>query len=155
MFYMGIDPGQSGGIAILRAVGNRQWSDGRDCRLYPMPTTEADVWDVFLKNCHTKMAVIERVHSMPGQGVASTFKFGMGYGGLRMALVASSIPFDEVTPRTWQKAVGTSPKKSTESKTRFKNRIKQKAQQLFPKENVTLKTCDALLIALYCRRTYG
>jgi Holliday junction resolvasome RuvABC endonuclease subunit len=97
-------------------------------------------------------AVIEHVHAMPKQGVSSTFKFGVGYGGLRMALIAASIPFEEVTPRTWQKALGVVVRKKTETKTQFKNRLKAKAQQLFPRESITLKTADALLIAEYCRR---
>ena len=104
--------------------------------------------------------MIEKVHSFPGQGVASSFKFGMGFGGLIMALVSSGIPFEFVTPRVWQKAMGITPREKsnrsdfTESKTQFKNRLKAKAQQLFPAVRVTLKTSDALLIAEYCRRKH-
>ncbi len=34
-------------------------------------------------------------------------------------------------------------------------RDKARAQQEFPSEKVTLKTADALLLALYCMRTHG
>ena len=69
-----------------------------------------------------------------------------------MALIAAGIPFEEVIPRTWQKGVGITPRGKGETKTRFKNRLKAKASQLFPKVNVTLATADALLIAEFCRR---
>ena len=38
------------------------------------------------------------------------------------------------------------------SKTEWKNKLKAKAQQLFPGEKVTLATCDSLLIAEYGRK---
>lgn len=151
--YLGVDPGKNGGIALIR--------DQEDVNLFPMPTTERDIWFLFdnlLAPSRIK-AIIERVHSMPNQGVSSTFTFGMGYGGLRMALTAARIPFEEVTSRTWQKGLGVSPRKKTESKSQFKNRLRAKAQQLFPDLDVwrsskkeQLSVCDALLIAEYCRR---
>ncbi len=146
--YVGIDPGQSGGTARI--------ADGFRAEAYPMPATERDVWEMIQSLQETSfgraIAIIEKVHAMPKQGVSSTFKFGTGYGGLRMALIAAGIPFDEVTPRTWQKALGVVARKKTETITQFKNRLKAKAQQLFPSVKVTLKTADALLIAEYCRR---
>jgi hypothetical protein len=84
------------------------------------------------------------------------FKFGMGYGALRMALTALEIKYEEVPPQKWQKELGiVTRNKERESHTQFKNRLKAKAQQLFPTMDVTLKTCDALLIAEFCRRTYS
>jgi len=146
MTILGIDPGQSGGIAIL-------WND-RDATTLKMPETERDVWEAVRFDFGSKaFAFIEKVHSMPGQGVASTFKFGVGYGGLRMALIAAGIPFVEVTPQGWQKALGIPARKKTETKAQFKNRLKSHAQQLFPDQQVTLATADALLIAEYGRRT--
>ena len=140
--FIGIDPGQSGGLANLN----------ENNEVVKMPATEKDIWEWFNENKYNSFAVIERVHSMPGQGVASTFKFGKGYGGLRMALIAAQIPFEEVAPRTWQKSFGISPRAKTESKTEFKNRLKAKAQQLFPMIKITLSICDALLIAEFNRR---
>lgn len=145
---MGIDPGQSGGIAVLR-------SNGSVAQLIPMPATERDICEaITVWTDDSVEAFIEKVHSMPQQGVSSTFKFGVGYGGLRMALIAVGIPFDEVTPQTWQKALGVVKRNAkTESKNDHKKKLLQKAQQLFPGTKITLKTADALLIAEYCRRT--
>jgi len=89
---------------------------------------------------------------MPKQGVASSFKFGMNYLFLRACLVSCEIPFAEVTPRTWMKALAIRTRRKTETTTQWKNHLKQIAQQLFPQQPVTLATCDALLIAEYCRR---
>lgn len=139
--YIGIDPGQSGGIAVVNDAG--------EGFAWPMPDTERDIYDHIVSlttwcNC-SMSACIERVHSMPRQGVASTFKFGMGYGALRMALVASGLPWRDVTPQAWQKAIGCLTKGD-------KNVSKAKAQQLFPSLRITHATADALLIAEWLRR---
>lgn len=144
-YYLGIDPGQSGGIVTVN-------SSGRSSDSYKMPSTELDIYNLLRVLSPIKFCLIEKVHSMPKQGIASAFKFGKGYGGLRMALIACEIPFDEVTPQKWQKGLSIPPKKKSETPVKWKNRLKQKAQQLFPQEKVTLATADALLIAEYCRR---
>ena len=134
--YIGIDPGQSGGLALIKSTTTEVTTEVID--VIKMPATEFDIWTWFLNKQTNCFAIIEKVHSMPGQGVASTFKFGKGYGGLRMALVAAGIPFEEVAPRMWQKSMGISSRLKTESKTEFKNRLKSKAQQLFPHIKITL-----------------
>lgn len=138
MTYIGIDPGGSGGIGVI-------WGDGKAYG-HKMPETEKDVVDLLndlsLDSC---FAFIESVHSMPGQGVSSSFKFGMSYGGLRMALVALGIPFETASPQRWQKELGCLTKGD-------KNVSKRKAQELFPELKITHATADSLLIAEYCRR---
>lgn len=138
MLIIGIDPGKSGGIAIL-------YPD-----IAPIVTkldcTETDVRSWLMGNMEGKcFGYIESVHSMPKQGVASSFKFGQSYGFLRGLLVGIGIPFEEVTPQKWQKAMGCMTKGD-------KNVTKSKAQQLFPGVNVTHAIADALLIAEYGRR---
>jgi crossover junction endodeoxyribonuclease RuvC len=117
---MGIDPGQSGGIALIRGTG-------KVLILETMPSTERDIW-LLLKSLEElpHKVYIEKVHAMPQQGVSSTFKFGVGYGGLRMALTAAGIPFDEVTPQLWQKALGVVKRAKTESKNDHKKKLLQK-----------------------------
>lgn len=69
------------------------------------------------------------------------------------ALLALHIPTEDVTPNKWEKTyqLGSSGKYT---KTEWKNRLKAKAQQMFPHlgKKVTLATCDALLICEYGRR---
>jgi crossover junction endodeoxyribonuclease RuvC len=138
--FIGIDPGQGGGIACIV---------GEDVRAVKMPETERDVLD-FLRNCLTLSdgpvsAALEKVHSSPQMGVSSSFKFGCGFGGLRMALFAVGIAFDEVTPQRWQKMLGCLSQGD-------KNVTKGRAQALFPNIKMTHALADALLIAEYCRR---
>lgn len=157
--YVGVDPGSSGGLAVL-------YSDGT-YELDSMPSTDTDVleWMVYnaVRNVTDKgtrltrwHAVIEKVGGyMPGSkgNIGSAmFKFGVSYGSLKMALTAVGIPFDEVIPNVWQRGIGLSPRKKTETKAAFKNRLKARAQQLFPGVHVTLDTADAILIAEFCRR---
>jgi hypothetical protein len=138
-----------------------------------MPATERDLWD-WLKDfgpgplktvaegfglrspagSPDSFAVLEKVGGYVGEAQpgSAAFKFGMSYGALRMALTAAGIPFDEVTPQRWQKTLGVTPREKGEPKSSFKARLKTKAQSLFPRTSITLKTADALLLAEYCRR---
>lgn len=146
MIFLGIDPGQSGGIASLMV------ENGQDAIAWKMPETERDIWRLVASrapdgDCPATFAAIERVHSMPKQGVASSFKFGRSYGFLRGCLIASGIPFEEVAPQVWQKAMGCLSRGD-------KNVTKAKAQQLFPSLKITHATADALLLAEYAQRIH-
>lgn len=138
--YIGIDPGNTGGISII-------YGDTLEADAIKMPATEKDIIDVFRDiTFHTDrkyIAVIEKVSSMPGNAARSMFTFGQNYGFLRACLHAYEISFDEVLPRKWQTYLGCLTKGE-------KNVTKAKAQQLFPKIKVTHATADSLLIAKYC-----
>lgn len=141
--FLGIDPGANGAAALI-GDGNHNI-----CRFDK--ATEADIaqWFWEAKNAGwapIEFAMIERVSSSPQMGVASAFKFGQSYGFLRGLLIANKIPFEEVTPQTWQKVMGCRTKGD-------KNVTKAKAQQLFPQVKVNHGNADGLLIAEYCRRT--
>lgn len=156
MLYVGIDPGKGGGLALLT-------EGGLVFDVRKMPETERDLADILegwldtgrSEGARPLKAMLERVNAgawgagKGGQkmGVSSAFSFGMGYGGLRMALTVLKIPFDLVSPQTWQKSIGCLTKGD-------KNVSKAKAQQLFPSvKKVTHANADALLIAEYCRRS--
>ncbi len=138
--FIGIDPGQSGGISLL--------SDAGTADAWKMPETEADAAEVLreLSECADFcVCFIEAVHSMPKQGVASSFTFGRSYGFLRGLMVALKIPFEEISPQKWQKEM--------ECRTKGdKNVSKAKAQQLWPQLKITHATAYALLIAECARR---
>lgn len=145
--YIGIDPGKAGCIAV---------SKGNTIKAHKMPETDTDIWALFKSIMGEDeidwrdsgvFAVLETVHSSPQMGVKSAFTFGQGYGGLRMALIASGIPFEGVTPQKWQKALGCLSGGD-------KNKTKDRAQTLFPQIKVSHAIADGLLLAEYCRRTY-
>ena len=60
--------------------------------------------NIFLdfKKQNIDLVVIEKQQSMPGQGVASSFTIGFGFGILEMACAALQIPYTIVHPRTWK-----------------------------------------------------
>jgi hypothetical protein len=146
MLFLGVDPGVSGGLAILE-------SDGSIFHVVAMPRTERDVLEhLQVFRVEKGRGVLERVWSSPGWGHVGAFGFGRSYGGLRMAMTAIEIPFDEVLPKAWQAVVGVH---YPPGKPRDKNISKRRAQQLFPGTTITHATADALLIAEYCRRIHG
>lgn len=156
MNYLGIDPGAAGGMASVRSIGVVEIDD-----LCPMPVTEADVWSWFREMRERSddgefRCCIEKVggyvSGSKGNIGSAMFKFGRGVGVLVGCLTAACIPFEEVNPATWQRALGIPPRKRTETKTQHKNKIKARAQALFPGVKLTLATCDAIMLAEYCRR---
>jgi crossover junction endodeoxyribonuclease RuvC len=97
---VGIDPGKKGGIAI--------YAD-KVVHAYPMPLAgkglNLPAIANLLKAMNPDAVFIEKVSSMPGQGVSSTFTFGTGYGQLQGIIAALNIPFYLVTPQAWKKTV--------------------------------------------------
>lgn len=153
MLYLGADPGLSGGLAV---VGQ----DGGYVNATTMPATERELWTWITATAHldSVTAVLEQVTGYVGDGGnpgSAMFRFGTNYGELRMALTAAGIPFHDCPPRAWQKALGIHPRGKSESNTAWKNQLKAHAGIRFPGTKPTLKTADAMLIALYCQQTYG
>lgn len=145
MRVIGIDPGLSGGIAVMD--GSHRILD-----VLCMPETPMDILE-FLRGYAGGMVVayMEDVgRGMPGQSSSATAKFARHNGHLEMALLSLGIRTVKVTPQKWEKAYQLG-KSTGYTKTEWKNRLKAKAQELFPDlgRQVTLKTCDALLLALY------
>ena len=112
MKYVGIDPGLHGAIAMF---------DSYTCVLvvHDMPTVPVRVngkrrneldmsvlADILSEWPLNVTAVVERVHSMPAQGVASSFSFGLVYGAIRQALACGQVPTRLVTPQVWKKYFG-------------------------------------------------
>lgn len=140
MKAIGIDPGASGAIAII--------DPGCDqLATFKLDATERDIadWIHAMTSGQQRHAFIESVHSMPKQGVSSSFKFGRSYGFLRGLLIGLQIPFEEVTPQRWQKEMSCLTGGD-------KNVSKSRAQQLWPELKWTHAISDAALIAEYGRR---
>tara|TARA_R110000868_G_scaffold182733_1_gene423768 strand:+ start:64 stop:570 length:507 start_codon:yes stop_codon:yes gene_type:complete len=158
--YIGGDPGKGGGVAVITSIGNGvayKWPDS--------PAGVAALFKQLTDKYDIVFGAVESVHSMPGQGVVSTFTFGKGYGQMLQAFASAGIPFVDVRPQAWMKDLGIPPRKRCdelkpgqkkkdwmESPTQWKNRLKGLAQQYFPGEKITLATSDAFLIALWAHR---
>jgi crossover junction endodeoxyribonuclease RuvC len=117
---LGIDPGLSGALGFyFPAVGRVCVEDT------PLANGEvnAPVLAKRILDFSPSMVVLEHVHSMPKQGVSSTFKFGMSFGEVRGVVGALGIPLYLVSPRKW---------KSHYHLTADKEEARAKAIQLFP-----------------------
>ena len=164
--YIGIDPGSHGYIVVLDENGKCIGS----CAIED--STEQDL-TIFLQmaNAYGCVCAMEDVHSMPGQGVSSTFAFGRNVGFLQGLLVAHQIPYTLVTPRKWQKEMWIAKDmvftvrkdKNGEDKRQVapKPTSINAATRLFPTTDLRKSDrarnphdgkCDALLIALYAKR---
>jgi Holliday junction resolvasome RuvABC endonuclease subunit len=150
--YIGIDPGSSSGCMAFISLNNSQ---AIKCTIeFAKYTTQE--WYNELKDMASEddcVAVLEKVHGMPGMGVQSVTAFAKNVGHIEMALISLGIPFREVTPQTWMKFYGMK-KNKDESKTDWKRRLREMLQRLFPDFKVTNNNADAMLIAYYAYQTY-
>lgn len=97
-----IDPGLSGGIAILSS-GNvtahvMPANKIKNKRFLDLPSIK-DLIGV----ASPSLVILEKQQSMPRQGVASTFKTGLNYGKLIGLLEGLGLDYIEVGPREWKK----------------------------------------------------
>ena len=149
--YMGIDPGINGGIAKIRVDGVKLSTS-----VQPMFTTPRELWGYLdtAFGCDRKYVCIEQVQGYiggKGEPGSAMFKFGQSYGLILMGLTATGVEYELITPQVWQRTVGVSPRKAGEGKGAFKARLRARAKELYPNTyGLTLKTCDAILIAHYC-----
>jgi crossover junction endodeoxyribonuclease RuvC len=162
--FVGIDPGMEGAVAIIYPVENRLpavhfldtpvvnvGKKGKTKREYDGQRMTQMFKDYGVLN--GGVVYIERQQSMPGQGVASTFTTGRGYGLWLGILTALGIPYEIVAPVTWKKNLMADMAKE-------KGASLIKAKQLFPlcAEDLKLKKhhgrADALLIAEFGRRRF-
>lgn len=136
--FLGIDPGKTGGFCLLSEEGETleygNFSNWKCIRN-------------ILDGHHITSASLEKVSSMTGQGVVSTFTFGMNYGGWQALLEFCSIPHTLVPPNRWQKMfLGSFPK--GESKLRSLDFIRRKYPHVELKKS-DHGISDAICLALY------
>ena len=109
MRIIGIDPGLSGGIAIL--------DDLKIFDIYDMPImsegkknknqlNSAQLVNIIKKNIISNgdtFLIVEQVSAMPGQGVTSMFNFGQTFGSIKGICAALNLPIFFVRPAKWKK----------------------------------------------------
>lgn len=151
MIFIGIDPGSSSGaMAII----------GHDDEIKIIPFNERSWVDelnyiVTTSNRKNIFTIVEHVHSMPKQGLSSTFSFGTNFGFIQGMLAALNIGYQLVSPNKWKKEFGLGKDKDASIIT---------AQRLFPGVNLNRtehsrkldnNMAESLLMAEYGRRLYG
>jgi len=140
---LGVDPGLTGAIAFYYP------EHPGGIVVYDIPVADGEVdtdtLTGIIRGLAPTVAVIERVSSMPGQGVSSTFKFGATYGALRAVVSVLQIPQHLVTPAKWKAHFRLS---------KDKEEARARALQLWPGAGYFARKKDhgraeAALIALY------
>ena len=140
---LGVDPGASGGLALLSCEGKVEAFPMRDGM-----TEQIDAIRHIAATNPNLTAIIEKVgFHRPGNSAVSTAKFARHCGHLEAALYSVGVPFEEVAPGTWMKTLGALPA----DKTARKNAIKEEMARRFPHLKVTLGVADALGILCWAR----
>lgn len=95
---MGVDPGMYGGVAFA-------YDHDVIALDIPLAGPDVDVDELVrvIRMYHPRYAVVERSGSMPKQGIASTFRYGVAVGCIRGAIIACGVPLELVAPVTWKK----------------------------------------------------
>lgn len=163
MYFLGIDVGLSGAVALLDHDGKfiavesvpimasgkggakvtRQINAAGLCALlrdwkYPIDPDDSAY------SMRSMMAVVESASAMPKQGVASVFSLGQSFGIILGVLAALEISYQLVRPAQWKQYYGLS---------RDKEQARAKAIQLYPFVDLHRKQdhgkAEALLLARY------
>lgn len=160
MIYIGIDPGNTGALAVL--YPKTKFCDTSTYEVYDCPKLLSDrivlikrvvinAKDIGMPIC----ALIEKVNAYYKSAAKSAFEFGGNFYAWQTILACYKIPYEFVTPKKWQKEIFDSAKKLKNTK----DQSIELASRLWP--HLEFKTqrgrnldgrSDALLIASYLKK---
>ena len=157
MRIIGIDPGLSGGIAIL--------DDLKIYDIFDMPImsegkknknqlNSAQLVNIINKHVLRKentFVIVEQVSAMPGQGVTSMFNFGQTFGAIKGICAALKLPIFFVRPSKWKKHFELINSSKDASRTKAIEMYPKLSNQLAKKKDVNKS--DAILIARFFSET--
>ena len=147
--YIGIDPGKSGGLAVVDLRGQ--------IKAYKCPNTSEEMallFQIVIGNTPSDkiMLLMERVWARPTNAVRAAFSYGTNYGQWLGIAASHEIKMNTVIPVEWIKWVGCPKALKKDVRKRW---LKEKARELYPNINkLTLATSDAILITHYARKEY-
>jgi len=95
-YVAGIDPGRTGAMAVLNS----------DMKIIDIcDWFSADHVHDFIEGlrglCDIDMIILEKVHSMPKQGVKSVWTFAENFGMWQGLITAHGLPYQIVPPKQW------------------------------------------------------
>ena len=158
MKIIGIDPGLSGGIAILE--------NNNVLNIFDMPVmsegkknkrqlNSAQLVSLIKENINHKeeevSVIVEQVNAMPGQGVTSMFNFGQTFGAIKGVCAALELPIFFVRPSKWKKHFELINSSKDSSRTKVIEMYPKLSNQLAKKKDVNKS--DAILIARFYHET--
>lgn len=156
--FIGIDPGLHGAIAAYRpSIGELAVADipTHEITVNGKRRTQIDKHGLrallILQAKEGGRAFVEDVHSMPKQGVASSFKFGFVAGAIQQAVVDAGFELTLVPPQVWKRRFGlTSDKDAARARA---SAVFPGSAHLWPRKKDDGRA-EAALLALYGAR-YG
>ena len=149
MITIGIDPGLTGAIGILRNGSYRTVQDMptviRGATGTKREVNPVDLMDILREFTGVEDArvALEKVNAMPGQGVSGVFSFGDSFGTARTAVAACRFETVYVAPQTWKKHFKLD---------KDKERSRALAIRMFPGAPLNLKKHDGRAEALLMAR---
>ena len=157
MRIIGIDPGLSGGIAILEDNKVKEMfdmpvmADGKKNKRQLNSAFLAQLIKDNIKDIEDTVMVVEQVNAMPGQGVTSMFNFGQTFGAIKGICAALGLPIFFVRPAKWKKHFELINSSKDASRTKAIEMYPSIAEKLSKKKDVNKS--DAILIARYYYET--
>lgn len=114
VYWLGVDPGLHGGLALLRPDGRHFMSQrtpilagsgaARDEHHVGELANLLCSWLKLVADEDGEVRVaLEEVGARPGQGVTSMFSFGVGFGLWRALCAVTMTPVHRIRPQDWQK----------------------------------------------------
>lgn len=156
MIYIGVDPGKKGGYAIIeQGISGQQtvevypWDDSEFAHKMRSLAEDDDIRDAGI------VAAVEKVGSMPNQGVKSMFSFGQSFGFILGVLTAFGIGYQLVPPTLWKREFGllhTEKQASVDVAKRLFPGVSLLPTERCRKESDGMS--DGLLLAEYARRKF-
>ena len=157
MKIIGIDPGLSGGIAVLK--------NNKVLNIFDMPVmpegkknkrqlNSAQLVSLMRDNIKSNeevAVIVEQVNAMPGQGVTSMFNFGQTFGAIKGVCAALELPIFFVRPSKWKKHFELINSSKDSSRTKAIEMYPGLSNQLSKKKDVNKS--DAILIARFYSET--
>ena len=149
---VGIDPGVSGAICILR--------NGKVTMTCDMPimvdgtkskrqVNAAELANILINEKigeHDKI-ILESVSAMPGQGVTGMFSFGQSFGVIKGVCAALKLPLHLVRPVKWKKHFNLLNSEKDASRTKVIEMFPYISSEVSKKKDAN--KADAILIAKY------
>jgi crossover junction endodeoxyribonuclease RuvC len=157
MRIIGVDPGLSGGIAILDNTNVIElfnmpvMPDGKKNKRQLNSALLVKLIRDNIKNLEDTVMVVEQVNAMPGQGVTSMFNFGQTFGAIKGICAALGLPIFFVRPAKWKKHFELINSSKDSSRTKAIEMYPSISEQLSKKKDVNKS--DAILIARYYSET--
>ena len=157
MKIIGIDPGLSGGIAVLEnnkvlnIFDMPVMSEGKKNKRQLNSAQLVSLIKANIKSNEEVAVVVEQVNAMPGQGVTSMFNFGQTFGAIKGVCAALGLPIFFVRPSKWKKHFELINSSKDSSRTKAIEMYPTLSSQLAKKKDVNKS--DAILIARFYSET--